>query len=99
MSTLYPTSPQSCHTASRMDAHMAATGKPVKHALAKEVLAGFVGAEVDKLIETKGLDEIDKIRAHEHAKKNAEQMYVDYYEKEHAAEEYDPERYPAPSRW
>jgi len=82
-----------------MDAHMAATGKPVKHALAKEVLAGFVGAEVDKLIETKGLDEIDKIRAHEHAKKNAEQMYVDYYEKEHAAEEYDPERYPAPSRW
>ena len=30
-------------------------GKQVDHALAKELLAGFVGGEVDKLAETKGL--------------------------------------------
>ena len=29
-------------------------GKPVSHAFAKELLAGFVGGEVDKLAETKG---------------------------------------------
>ena len=29
-------------------------GKQVNHALAKELLAGFVGSEVDKLAETKG---------------------------------------------
>ena len=30
------------------------TGKPVSHAFAKELLAGFAGGEVDKLAETKG---------------------------------------------
>ena len=29
---------------------------------AKELLAGFVGAEVDKLVETKGLDYVDAER-------------------------------------
>ena len=32
-----------------------ATGKVVNHAFAKELLAGFVGGEVDKLAETKGM--------------------------------------------
>lgn len=65
-------------------------GKTVSHAFAKEALAGLVGAEVDKLIETKGLDEVDKIKAHKHAKENAENMYEEHYRD---AAEYDPERY------
>lgn len=36
--------------------HQRKEGKPVKHAFAKEVLAGFAAAEVDKLAETKGAD-------------------------------------------
>lgn len=38
-------------------------GKPVSHAFAKEALAGLAGAEVDKLAETKGMDEYDRERA------------------------------------
>ncbi|KAJ3275645.1 hypothetical protein HDV01_007648 [Terramyces sp. JEL0728] len=46
--------------------HCAAQGKPQSHALAKELFAGFLGAELDKLVETKGMDWIDKKKAHEH---------------------------------
>lgn len=35
--------------------HQRKEGKPVSHAFAKELLAGFAGAEVDKLAETKGV--------------------------------------------
>lgn len=44
-------------------------GKPVSHQFAKELLAGFVGGEVDKLAETKGMDFVDKERAQHRAKK------------------------------
>ena len=54
---------------------------------------GFVGAEVDKYAESKGMDEVDKIRAHEHAKKNASHMYDEHYVGRHGADEYDPHRY------
>ncbi|KAJ5689215.1 hypothetical protein N7462_003607 [Penicillium macrosclerotiorum] len=85
--------------------HQRKEGKPVKHAFAKEAIAGLVGAEIDKLAETKGMDEVDRLRAHEHAKKNAEHMYEEHYERGHGAEEWDPERYPRherfdrPGRW
>lgn len=36
--------------------HQRKEGKTVNHAFAKELLAGFVGGEVDKLAETKGED-------------------------------------------
>lgn len=75
------------------------SGKPVSHAFAKEALAGFVGAEVDKLLETKGLDEVDKIRARHHAKENAERMYDEHYIDRHGAPEYDPGRYPPHERF
>ena len=48
---------------------------------------GLVGAEVDRLAETKGMDEYDRIRAHEHAKKNAEHMYDEHYVRGHGAQE------------
>ncbi|KAG1907155.1 uncharacterized protein F5891DRAFT_974929 [Suillus fuscotomentosus] len=34
--------------------HCARNGKPQSHALAKELFAGFAGAAVDRLVETKG---------------------------------------------
>lgn len=68
-------------------------GKPVSHKFAKEAIAGLVGAEVDKLAETKGMDEMDKIRAKEHAKKHSESMYDEHYVGGHGASEYDPSRY------
>ncbi|RIA86286.1 hypothetical protein C1645_856478 [Glomus cerebriforme] len=50
------------------------------HALAKEILAGLAAAETDKLIETKGLDYIDKEKAKRDAKHAAEKLYSDKYE-------------------
>ncbi|DAA75718.1 TPA_exp: Uncharacterized protein A8136_1440 [Trichophyton benhamiae CBS 112371] len=51
--------------------HVQKNGKPDSHAKAKEILAGFAGAFTDRIIETKGLDYIDKekvkYQAHEHA--------------------------------
>lgn len=47
-------------------------GKPVEHAFAKELLAGFAAAEVDKLAETKGEDFVDREKAKREAKRNAE---------------------------
>ncbi|KAM0751453.1 hypothetical protein T439DRAFT_325589 [Meredithblackwellia eburnea MCA 4105] len=54
--------------------HVAANGKPANHQLAKELLAGFAGAEADKLFETHGLDFIDREKAKYEAKKHAEQV-------------------------
>ncbi|KAL8287121.1 hypothetical protein RQP46_003573 [Phenoliferia psychrophenolica] len=48
-------------------------GKPASHALAKEMIAGIAGAEVDKLFETKGLDFIDREKAKRHAEQQAQQ--------------------------
>ncbi|GLB05583.1 DUF3759 domain-containing protein [Aspergillus vadensis CBS 113365] len=79
--------------------HQRKQGKPVSHAFAKEALAAVVGAEVDKLAETKGLDEVDKIKAREHAKKNAHHMYEEHYERGHGAPEFDPGRFPPPDRF
>ncbi|KAH6693067.1 hypothetical protein EV126DRAFT_429130 [Verticillium dahliae] len=62
-------------------------GEPVHHAFAKELLAGFAGAEVDKLVETKGLDYIDREKAKRHAEKQAESLYENQYGD---LEQYDP---------
>ncbi|KAI0106429.1 hypothetical protein GGR51DRAFT_559846 [Nemania sp. FL0031] len=62
-------------------------GKTVNHAFAKELLAGIAGAEVDKLIETKGLDAIDREKAKHHAKKQAEHLYEQQYGQ---YDQYDP---------
>jgi len=67
--------------------HQRNEGKPVSHAFAKELLAGFAGAEVDKLAETKGEDFFDKERSKHEAKKRAEQLYDDHYGDQ---DQYDP---------
>ncbi|OKL64620.1 hypothetical protein UA08_00302 [Talaromyces atroroseus] len=75
--------------------HQRREGKPVSHAFAKELLAGFAGAEVDKLVETKGLTEWDKIEARRHAKENAENLYDQHYG---GQDQWHPD-YQGPGRW
>ncbi|KAK0549544.1 hypothetical protein OC845_003082 [Tilletia horrida] len=55
--------------------HQRKEGKPVNHAFAKELIAGFAGAEIDKLFETKGLDFLDKEKAKHHAREEAKRAY------------------------
>ncbi|KAF7965984.1 hypothetical protein HWV62_7130 [Athelia sp. TMB] len=54
--------------------HCAANGQPPSHAKAKEVLAGLAGAFVDREVETRGLDFVDR----EEAKRQARQQ-IDQY--------------------
>ncbi|KAI8090916.1 uncharacterized protein B0P05DRAFT_527951 [Gilbertella persicaria] len=61
------------------NAHCEKNGKPNDHAKAMEILAGFAGGALDKLIETKGLDYLDKQKA----KRHAEEQVKQYYETEH----------------
>lgn len=55
--------------------HCEENGEPVDHSTAKALLAGFAGAALDKLIETKGLDFIDKQKAKRHAEDQVKQYY------------------------
>jgi hypothetical protein len=62
-------------------------GKTVSHSFAKEMIAAVAGAEVDKLVETKGLDFVDREKTKRHAKEQAEKLYDEQYgDMEH----YDP---------
>ncbi|EGO01929.1 hypothetical protein SERLA73DRAFT_132614 [Serpula lacrymans var. lacrymans S7.3] len=55
--------------------HVAKNGQPPSHEKAKELLAAFGGAFIDHMVETKGLDFIDKQKAKSEAKKHAEHAY------------------------
>jgi len=57
--------------------HVAANGKPASHGEAKELLAGFTGAFVDREVETRGLSFVDKEKAKHQAKQQAEQALAD----------------------
>ncbi|KAJ3848236.1 hypothetical protein EV368DRAFT_49715 [Lentinula lateritia] len=61
------------HAAKAYEKHCAENGKPDNHAKAKELLAAFSGAFVDRMVETKGLDFVDKEKAKHQAKKQAEE--------------------------
>ncbi|KAF8914700.1 CipC-like protein [Mucidula mucida] len=52
--------------------YVLANGKPDSHAHAKELLAGVAGAFVDRLVETKGLDYVDKEEVQHRAEEQAE---------------------------
>jgi hypothetical protein len=64
-----------------------ALGRQVSHSFAKELIAGFAGAEVDKLAETKGLDFLDREKAKHHSKRQAEHLYDEQYGR---YDDYDP---------
>ncbi|GAA5943961.1 hypothetical protein JCM1841_004931 [Sporobolomyces salmonicolor] len=52
--------------------HCAKKGKPQSHQQAKDLLAAFAAAAATNLIETKGLDTLDKYKAQRLAKQQAE---------------------------
>ncbi|KAF7313010.1 1 concanamycin induced protein c [Mycena kentingensis (nom. inval.)] len=54
--------------------HCEQNGKPQSHAQAKELMAGFAGAFIDRMVETKGLDFVDKEQAKRDAKKRHEEV-------------------------
>ncbi|KAJ7107746.1 hypothetical protein C8R44DRAFT_319709 [Mycena epipterygia] len=59
--------------------HCKKNGKPDSHAKAKELMAGFAGLFVDRMVESKGLDFVDKEKAKHEAKKHCEQpLEVEY---------------------
>ncbi|KAI0774284.1 hypothetical protein C8Q74DRAFT_1269269 [Fomes fomentarius] len=57
----------SYEAAKAYEQHCDANGKPQSHEKAKELMAGFAGAFIDRIVETKGLDFVDKERAKRHA--------------------------------
>jgi hypothetical protein len=59
--------------------HERSTGEKVSHPMMKEMLAGFAGAEVDKLFETKGLDFLDREEAKRCAVQQAHQIAEEKY--------------------
>lgn len=69
-------------------------GQAVSHGFAKELLAGFAGAEVDRLAETKGADYIDREKAKHEAKNRAEHLYDEHYGNRY--DQYDPNQHEAP---
>ncbi|KAE8143685.1 hypothetical protein BDV38DRAFT_1829 [Aspergillus pseudotamarii] len=60
--------------------YQAKNGKVVEHAQAKEIIGGFAAAALTGLFETKGLDQIDKLKAQHEAKKHAEEAIRPHYE-------------------
>ncbi|KAH9033894.1 hypothetical protein EDB85DRAFT_1949402 [Lactarius pseudohatsudake] len=59
--------------------HSEREGKPSSHAKAKEIFAGLAGVAVDRLVETKGLDFIDKQRVKRNAEAHAEEQIASEY--------------------
>jgi hypothetical protein len=60
--------------------HCARNGKPQSHALAKELFAGFAGAAVDRLVETKGADAWSahqRQRAQAHAQEQIQETFTE----------------------
>ncbi|KAN0127406.1 Protein of unknown function (DUF3759) domain containing protein [Lactarius tabidus] len=57
--------------------HCAKNGKPVSHAKAKELMAGFAGAFVEREFETKGLDFLDKEKAKREARKHCDEVVTE----------------------
>ncbi|EKM59523.1 uncharacterized protein PHACADRAFT_205739 [Phanerochaete carnosa HHB-10118-sp] len=57
----------SYEAAKAYEQHCERNGKPQSHQQAKEVLAALSGAFIDRIVETKGLDMVDKQKAKHHA--------------------------------
>ncbi|KAI6122197.1 hypothetical protein EDD16DRAFT_1829182 [Pisolithus croceorrhizus] len=58
--------------------HRAKNGEPASHAQAKELLAGFAGAFIDREVETKGLDFLDRQKAKRHGKYSLKLSSLDF---------------------
>ncbi|KAF8583575.1 hypothetical protein K439DRAFT_1348258 [Ramaria rubella] len=62
------------------ESHLRATGQQPSHMLMKEILAGIAAAEVDKLVETKGMDWVDRHKAKKLAAKQAHELADQRYQ-------------------
>ncbi|KAJ7227181.1 hypothetical protein GGX14DRAFT_628658 [Mycena pura] len=60
--------------------HVEKNGKPVSHADAKSLLAGFAAAFIDHEVETRGLDAFDKEKAKREAAKQTHEAVAGDYE-------------------
>ncbi|KAE9410554.1 hypothetical protein BT96DRAFT_805661 [Gymnopus androsaceus JB14] len=67
----------SYEAAKAYEKHCAENGKPDSHAEAKEMIAALTGGFIDRMVETKGLDYVDKEKAKHQAKQQAEQGLAD----------------------
>ncbi|KAJ3859883.1 hypothetical protein EV359DRAFT_67785 [Lentinula novae-zelandiae] len=65
----------SYEAAKAYEKHVADNGEPDSHATRNELLATFAGGFIDRIVETKGLDFIDKEKAQYHAKKQLEAQF------------------------
>ncbi|KAJ5126589.1 hypothetical protein N7448_007368 [Penicillium atrosanguineum] len=62
----------SYEAAKAYEEHCERNGQPESHDKAKEIMAGFAGAFIDREVETKGLDFIDREKA-----KRASRQHID----------------------
>jgi len=60
--------------------HVEENGKPASHAKAKEILAAASGAFIDHIVETKGLNFIDKQKAKHAAEKELHDVSAPHYD-------------------
>ncbi|KAJ7205728.1 hypothetical protein GGX14DRAFT_644224 [Mycena pura] len=67
----------SYEAAKAYEKHCETNGKPDSHAKAKEIMAGLAGAFIDRMVETKGLDAVDKAKAKHEAKKIHEEQFTE----------------------
>ena len=65
---------------SRSDISLPSIGVAENHTVAKDLLAGFAGAEADKLVETKGEDFYDREKMKRDAQNNASNYYDRQYQ-------------------
>ncbi|KAI9931800.1 hypothetical protein ASPWEDRAFT_180911 [Aspergillus wentii DTO 134E9] len=63
----------------KFNEYQAQHGKVVEHGQAKELIGGFAAAALTNLFETKGLDQVDKIKAQHAAKKHSEEHLEGHY--------------------
>ncbi|KAF8205012.1 hypothetical protein BJ912DRAFT_870620 [Pholiota molesta] len=69
----------SYEAAKAYEKHVAANGQPDSHAKAKEILAALSGGFIDRMVETKGLDFVDREKAKHHANKQLEEVSANDY--------------------
>ncbi|KII94117.1 hypothetical protein PLICRDRAFT_416458 [Plicaturopsis crispa FD-325 SS-3] len=67
----------SYEAAQAYEKHVAKNGQPQSHDEAKKIIAGISGAFIDRIVETKGLDFVDKEKAKRSAKEKAESRLSD----------------------
>jgi len=71
----------SYEAAKAYEKHCSENGKPASHAEANEIMAGVAGAFIDRLVETKGLDFVDREKAKHQAHEQVQETVIqqEYY--------------------